>query len=190
MFSYNPTVQNNAGEIAARNQMAGAQSLANAQMQAAEIEAEGRRRRQEQTAQLIGTALSTGVGFAVGGPVGAGLALAGGVAGMAGGSGGSSIGSAIETLASGYANNQAIKAKDNAYMGFFKRHGEDMGFKPEYLDELKNMNREDRVAAFDVMTGAAGQRVNSNNYLERQAELYGRGAATSPSGNQSSPFVY
>jgi len=190
MFSYNPTVQNNAGEIAARNQMYAAEALANAQVQASQIEAEGRRRRQQEMAQLIGTALSTGVGFAVGGPVGGALALAGGAAGMMGDTG-AAIAPALQTLAGSYANNQALKAKDNAYMGFFKRHGEDLGFDTNYLDELKGMKLNERVAAFDLMTGQPGQRLGSLNYLNQQMgprAAYGTGAAASAAPRESFTF--
>ena len=101
MFNYNPTVQNNSGETPARGQVYAAEALANARMQAAQIEAEGRRRRQQEAAQLIGTALSTGVGFAVGGPAGGALALAGGAAGMMGPEG-AAIAPALQTLAGHY----------------------------------------------------------------------------------------
>jgi hypothetical protein len=42
------------------------------------------------------------------------------------------------------------------------------------------MNRDERVAAFDIMTGQPGQRLGSLQYLDTQ--MSGRGGAPGPSG--------
>jgi hypothetical protein len=53
-------------------------------------------------------------------------------------------------------------------MGFFERHGDQLGFDGDYLAQLKNMDRDERVAAFDLMTGQPGQRLGSRAYLDAQ----------------------
>jgi hypothetical protein len=161
MFQYNPTVNNRAGEIfgpglerAAGYNAVGTQAAAEADLMRAQ--------RQHQAivdgAGLVGDVAKKAVGFMVGGPAGAAMASGGG------GGGGDLIG----TLVSSFANKKAMDAKDKAYMGFFERHGDQLGFDGDYLAQLKNMNRDERVAAFDLMTGQPGQRLGSRAYLDAQ----------------------
>ena len=97
----------------------------------------------------------------------------------------------IGSLVSSFANKKAMDAKDKAYMGFFERHGDQLGFDGDYLAQLKNMDRDERVAAFDLMTGQPGQRLGSLNYLNQQMgprAAYGTGAAASAAPRESFTF--
>jgi hypothetical protein len=146
MFAYNPGVTDISGRIRAEADIARAQRQQQAIMDGA---------------GLVGDAAKAVVGFAVGGPAGAAMASGGG----GGGGGGGDL---IGTLVNSFANKKAMETKDKAYMGFFERHGEDLGFDGDYLAQLKNMNRDERVAAFDLMTGQPGQRLGSRAYLDAQ----------------------
>jgi hypothetical protein len=164
MFGYNPGVYDQSGEIRAKGELARAQ-----RQHQAIIDGAG----------LVGDAAKAAVGFAVGGPAGAAMASGGG--GSGGGDGG-----IIGSLISSFANKKAMDAKDKAYMGFFERHGDQLGFDGDYLAQLKNMDRDERVAAFDLMTGQPGQRLGSLNYLNQQMgprAAYGTG----PSGMNQAP---
>jgi hypothetical protein len=170
MFAYNPGVIDRSGEIRAAADIARAQRQQQAMMDGA---------------GLVGDAAKAVVGFAVGGPAGAAMASGGG--GGGGGGGGDLIGS----LVSSFANKKAMDAKDKAYMGFFERHGDQLGFDGDYLAQLKNMDRDERVAAFDLMTGQPGQRLGSLNYLNQQMgprAAYGTGAAASAAPRESFTF--
>jgi hypothetical protein len=167
MFAYNPGVIDRSGEIRAAADIARTQRQQQAMMDGA---------------GLVGDVAKTAVGFAVGGPAGAAMASGGG-----GGGGGDLIG----TLVSSFANKKAMDAKDKAYMGFFERHGDQLGFDGDYLAQLKNMDRDERVAAFDLMTGQPGQRLGSLNYLNQQMgprAAYGTGAAASAAPRESFTF--
>jgi hypothetical protein len=66
-----------------------------------------------------------------------------------------------------------------------------LGFDGDYLAQLKNMDRDERVAAFDLMTGQPGQRLGSLNYLNQQMSpraAYGTGAAASAAPRESFTF--
>ena len=164
MFQYNPTVNDISGQIYGQ----GLERAAGYDAQGIQAQAEAdlmRAQRQHQLildgAQFVGDSAKKVAAFLVGGPAGAAMASGGG---GGGGGGGDLIGS----LVSSFANKKAMDAKDKAYMGFFERHGDQLGFDGDYLAQLKNMDRDERVAAFDLMTGQPGQRLGSLNYLEAQ----------------------
>jgi hypothetical protein len=161
-MQYNPGVYDRSGEIIAAGTMQAAQTQADLMRELGE--------KARQTATAV-------AGFAAGGPAGAAMASGGGRSGGGGGGGGEGV---IGSLINSFANKKALETKDKAYMGFFERHGEDLGFDPEYLTRLKDMNRDERVAAFDIMTGQPGQRLGSLQYLDTQ--MAGRGGAPGPSG--------
>jgi hypothetical protein len=158
-MQYNPGVYDRSGEI-----------IAAGQMQAAQTQADLMR----EMGEKIRSTAAAAAGFAVGGPAGAAMASGGGRSGGGGGGGEGMIGSLINS----FANKKALETKDKAYMGFFERHGEDLGFDGEYLAKLKDMNRDERVAAFDLMTGQPGQRLGSLNYLNAQMAPRTAGPAT------------
>jgi hypothetical protein len=147
MLGYNPGVTDISGQIRAEADLARAQRQHQAILDGA---------------QFVGDSAKKVAAFLVGGPAGA--AMAGG----GGGGGGRGGGDLIGTLVSSFANKKAMDAKDKAYMGFFERHGDQLGFDGDYLAQLKNMDRDERVAAFDLMTGQPGQRLGSRAYLDAQ----------------------
>ena len=187
MLAYNPPTRNTAGQIYSDNMQRSAGYDAQGIMAQAEADLMRAQRRHQMIvdgAGLVGDLAKTAVGFAVGGPAGAAMASGGG---GGGGGGGDLIGS----LVSSFANKKAMDAKDKAYMGFFERHGDQLGFDGDYLAQLKNMDRDERVAAFDLMTGQPGQRLGSLNYLNQQMgprAAYGTGAAASAAPRESFTF--
>lgn len=158
-MQYNPGVYDRSGEIIAAGTMQAAQTQADLMRELGE--------RARQTATAV-------AGFAAGGPAGAAMASGGG----SGGGGEGLIGSLINS----FANKKAMDAKDKAYLGFFERHGEDLGFDPQYLQQLKSMPREERLMSFDIMTGAPAQRLGSLQYLNTQASLFGGNRGTGGGG--------
>jgi hypothetical protein len=88
------------------------------------------------------------------------------------------INQGIMTLMGGFAENQAMNAKGKAYGDFLKSHGQQLGFQPEYLENLLKQKPRDLAMVGDsILMGNMGNRMMSLNHLNRQAELYpGRGA--------------
>lgn len=162
-MQYNPGVYDRSGEIIAAGTMQAAQTQADLMRELGE--------KARQTATAV-------AGFAAGGPAGAAMASGGGSGGGGGGGGEGLIGSLINS----FANKKAMDAKDKAYLGFFERHGEDLGFDPQYLQQLKSMPREERLMSFDIMTGAPAQRLGSLQYLNQQASLFPRNTGTGGGG--------
>jgi hypothetical protein len=190
MFSYNPTVQNNAGEIAARNQMYAAEALANAQVQASEIEAQNRAQREQGLAQLIGTALSTGVGFATGGPVGGALALAGGAANMMGPMG-QAIAPALGTFAQLYGQKESGKALDKA-MGMAADEGL---VTYDTLEKFTNLPWQQKAPVFDLWRSSMLPVQTNRMKVQDQARVWGEyrgggGADPMPSAANRYGYVY
>ncbi len=188
MFNYQPN-QSRAGEFLAQGIVNSAQLRAQADLD----KAMRRHNMIVDGAGLVGDVAKTAVGFAVGGPAGAAMAsrMGGGGGEGGGGGGGGGGGDLIGSLVSSFANKKAMDAKDKAYMGFFERHGDQLGFDGDYLAQLKNMDRDERVAAFDLMTGQPGQRLGSLNYLNQQMgprAAYGTGAAASAAPRESFTF--
>jgi hypothetical protein len=187
MFAYNPTVNNRAGEIfgPGLERVAGYNAVGT--QAAAEADLDKAMRVHNAIvggAGMVGDAAKKAVGFMVGGPAGAAMASGGG----GGGGGGGDL---IGTLVSSFANKKAMDAKDKAYMGFFERHGDQLGFDGEYLAQLKNMDRDERVAAFDLMTGQPGQRLGSLNYLNQQATAFGgRGGGSGAGAGGGDSFTF
>ena len=163
-MQYNPGVYDRSGEIIAAGTMQAAQTQADLMRELGE--------KARQTATAV-------AGFAAGGPAGAAMASGGGSGGGGGGGGGEGL---IGSLINSFANKKAMDAKDKAYLGFFERHGEDLGFDPQYLQQLKSMPREERLMSFDIMTGAPAQRLGSLQYLNTQASLFPRNTGTGGGG--------
>jgi len=192
MFAYNPTVNNRAGEIYGTNLKEAATYDADAIRTRAEADLAKALRQHQGIIDgvgLVGDAAKKVVGFMVGGPAGAMAASS-----MGGGGGGGSAGGGdglLGSIISSFANKKAMDAKDRAYTSFFDKHGKDLGFDPNYLDELKAMSRDDRLMAFDLMTSQPGQRLGSMAYMNQQANLYGGGRGTGGGGGGgggSEPF--
>ena len=186
MFNYQPQ-QSRAGEVMGRNRMLAADAYAEGTLARAQIEAAKKEREYQSLMGGIG-AVGDIVGIAAGAALGG---APGAIMAAGGGGGGASASNLIGTLVNSFANKKAMETKDKAYMGFFERHGDQLGFDGDYLAQLKNMDRDERVAAFDLMTGQPGQRLGSLNYLNQQMSpraAYGTGAAASAAPRESFTF--
>jgi hypothetical protein len=81
----------------------------------------------------------------------------------------------ITQFAGAYAENKALDAKGAAYGDFLKNHGEQLGFKPEYLqDFLKKKPREQAMIGDNIIgMQNTGNRLMGLNSMQYQANLYG-----------------
>ena len=86
------------------------------------------------------------------------------------------IGGAITTLAGAYAAGEATKAKGKAYGDFMSRHGEQLGFDPQYLQDFLKKKPAEQAMIGDSIVGmqTAGRNLMSLNYLNQQADRYPR----------------
>jgi hypothetical protein len=192
MMNYNPTVNDVSGQILGQGlERQGAYNAAAIQAQAEADLAKAMRQHSNivKGVGVVGDVVKLAASIYTGGAAGAAMSMAGGMGGGGGGGGGGGDGGAIGSIISSFANKKAMDAKDSAYTSFFSKHGKDLGFDPSYLDELKTMSRDDRLATFDVMTGASGQRLGSLEYLNQQSNAFGgRGGATGGAGGGQGAF--
>jgi hypothetical protein len=82
---------------------------------------------------------------------------------------------ALGQFAGQYAENKALDAKGAAYGDFLKNHGEQLGFKPEYLqDFLKKKPREQAMIGDNIIgMQNTGSKLMSLNYMNQQANAFG-----------------
>jgi len=114
MFAYNPTTQNIAGEIAARNAMIEAEAQSQAIMARA---AEHNRKMQliSDGMGFVGDTAKKVAGFMVGGPAGAAMA-----SGMGGGGGEGGGGGLLDTIIGAYAQKEQDKSDSKIYGNLMK----------------------------------------------------------------------
>ena len=188
MFAYNPTVNDQSGAILAQGQLGAAQA------DAAMMQQLGR-----DISKPIRTAGRAAAGFAMGGPAGAAMAVRGGD--EEGGGAGGGDDSVIGSFVSAYANNKALEAKGAAYGDFMKRHGQQLGFDPGYLEDFLKRDPREQAMIGDNIIGVqnAGNRVMGLNYMNEQAKLYagnrgtgagGGGGASAPAATGGSSFTF
>jgi hypothetical protein len=95
----------------------------------------------------------------------------------------------ITQFAGAYAENKAMDAKGAAYGDFMKNHGEQLGFKPEYLQDFLKKKPREQAMIGDQIIGMqnTGSKLMSLNYMKQQADSFGgRGDGTGAGGAQ--PF--
>jgi len=175
MFQYNPTVNDISGQILGQGLERQGDSDAQAIQARAEADLAAALRKANRIKEAVGLGVDVvklAASIYTGGAAGAAMSMAGGGMG-GGGGGGEGAGGGIGSLVNMFANRKAADAKDKAYTGFFQQHGEDLGFDAGYLQQLKDMPRDERVASFDLMTGQPGQRLGSLSYLNQQASSFG-----------------
>lgn len=162
MFAYNPQTQDRSGEI-----------LADGTTQSAAINAAMMERLGKDIGSGIRSVGSAAAGFAMGGPAGAAMAAQN--AGSRGG-GGDGADSVLGSFVQAYANKRALEAKGEAYGDFMKRHGEQLGFDPQYLQDFLKKKPYEQAMIGDTIIGMqnTGNRLMGLNAINRQAELYGR----------------
>lgn len=102
---------------------------------------------------------------------------------------GVNMGKMIASFAGTYAENKALEAKGKAYGEFLGQHGEQLGFNPEYLEELKKKKPRELAMIGDNIIGMqnTGNRLMGLNAMNHQANLYGGGQG-SGGGGGAQPF--
>ena len=114
---------------------------------------------------------------------------------------GSDIGSVITQFAGAYAADKALQAKGAAYGDFMKRHGQQLGFDPGYLEDFLKRDPREQAMIGDNIIGVqnAGNRLMGLNYMNQQANLYagnrgtgagGGGGASAPAASGGSSFTF
>ena len=87
---------------------------------------------------------------------------------------GSDIGSVITQFAGAYAADKALQAKGSAYGDFMKRHGQQLGFDPGYLEDFLKRDPREQAMIGDNIIGMqnTGNRLMGLNYMNQQANLF------------------
>ena len=175
MFAYNPGVTDKSGEFLAQGALGAAQ--ANQQM----YEQIG-----EDVGGTIRKAGQTVAGFAMGGPAGAAMAMQGG---GGRGDGGSSADSVLGSFVAAYADNKALEAKGSAYGDFMKRHGDQLGFDPEWIKGFLSESPRQQAMIGDSIIGMqnTGRQMMNMNYLNAQMGPRTAGPATGTGAGAAAP---
>jgi hypothetical protein len=87
---------------------------------------------------------------------------------------GEDIGGAIASLAGSYVQGKQLKAKADGYSEFLGMHGEQLGFKPEYLEQFKKKSPAEQIALGDMLINSYLPHAQRMQYLNTQ--MGGRGA--------------
>ena len=106
---------------------------------------------------------------------------------------GQDIGGVIKSLAGAYAEGEATKAKGAAYGDFMKRHGEQLGFNPEYLQDFLKKKPYEQAMIGDNIIGMqnTGSKLMSLNYMNQQANAFGgRSDGTGAGGAGGDSFTF
>jgi hypothetical protein len=84
---------------------------------------------------------------------------------------------ALGQFAGQYADNKALEAKGGAYADFMKRHGEQLGFDPTYLEDFLKKKPRDQAMIGDSIIGmqSAGRQLMNQQYLQNQMSYGGGG---------------
>jgi hypothetical protein len=103
------------------------------------------------------------------------------------------IGGAIMGLAGSYAESKALDAKGAAYGDFMKRHGEQLGFDPGYLEDFLKKKPREQAMIGDSIIGMqnTGRNLMSQQIVGMQMSpraAYGTGAAASAAPQESLTF--
>ena len=101
---------------------------------------------------------------------------------------GENIGNVISQFAGAYAADKALKAKGEAYGDFMKRHGQQLGFDPGYLEDFLKRDPREQAMIGDNIIGMqnTGNRLMSLNYMNQQANLFSGGRGTGGGGGGAS----
>lgn len=94
------------------------------------------------------------------------------------------IGQGIQSLMGAYVENQAMTAKGKAYGDFLSKHGEQLGFDPQYLQDFLKKKPNEQAMIGDSVLGisGAGNRLMGLNAMNHQASLYGGNRGTGAGG--------
>jgi hypothetical protein len=183
MFAYNPGVYDQSGEFLAKGALGAAQ--ANQQMY-------------EQIGEDVGGTIRKAgqavAGFAMGGPAGAAMAMQGGGERGGRGGGGSSADSVLGSFVAAYADNKALEAKGSAYGDFMKRHGDQLGFDPEWIKGFLSESPRQQAMIGDSIIGMnnTGRSIMSQQIVDMQMNRGGSpgaGGGGGAGGKQQKGYV-
>jgi hypothetical protein len=93
---------------------------------------------------------------------------------------GQNIGNTIASFAGAFANNKALEAKGTAYGDFMKRHGDQLGFDPEWIKGFLSESPRQQAMIGDSIIGMqnTGRQMMNMNYLNAQMGPRTAGPAT------------
>jgi hypothetical protein len=93
---------------------------------------------------------------------------------------GQNIGNTIASFAGAFANNKALEAKGSAYGDFMKRHGDQLGFDPEWIKGFLSESPRQQAMIGDSIIGMqnTGRQLMNMNYLNAQMGPRTAGPAT------------
>jgi hypothetical protein len=102
---------------------------------------------------------------------------------------GQNIGNVISTFAGAYANNKALEAKGSAYGDFMKRHGDQLGFDPEWIKGFLSESPRQQAMIGDSIIGMqnTGRSLMNMNYLNAQMGPRTAGPATGTGAGAAAP---
>jgi hypothetical protein len=91
---------------------------------------------------------------------------------------------ALGQFAGQYADNKALEAKGSAYGDFMKRHGDQMGFDPEWIKGFLSESPRQQAMIGDSIIGMnnTGRNIMSQQIVDRQMGGGGGGGATGGGG--------
>jgi hypothetical protein len=106
---------------------------------------------------------------------------------------GQNIGNTIASFAGAFANNKALEAKGSAYGDFMKRHGDQLGFDPEWIKGFLSESPRQQAMIGDSIIGMqnTGRNLMSQQIVGMQMSpraAYGTGAAASAAPQESLTF--
>ena len=102
---------------------------------------------------------------------------------------GQNIGNTIASFAGAFANNKALEAKGTAYGDFMKRHGDQLGFDPEWIKGFLGESPRQQAMIGDSIIGMqnTGRQMMNMNYLNAQMGPRTAGPATGTGAGGAAP---
>ena len=102
---------------------------------------------------------------------------------------GQNIGNTIASFAGAFANNKALEAKGTAYGDFMKRHGDQLGFDPEWIKGFLGESPRQQAMIGDSIIGMqnTGRQMMNMNYLNAQMGPRTAGPATGTGAGAAAP---
>jgi hypothetical protein len=97
--------------------------------------------------------------------------------------------SAIGQFAGQFAENKALEAKGSAYGDFMKRHGDQLGFDPEWIKGFLSESPRQQAMIGDSIIGMqnTGRQMMNMNYLNAQMAPRTAGPATGTGAGSTAP---
>jgi len=102
---------------------------------------------------------------------------------------GRDMGSMMASFANQYAENKATDAKGKAYGDFMKRHGDQLGFDPEWIKGFLSESPRQQAMIGDSIIGMqnTGRQMMNMNYLNAQMAPRTAGPATGTGAGAAAP---